>query len=182
MERGADVNAATDYEFFPLTMAAHRNHHRVAGYLLDHGADLNRLGQCRRSALFFAIEYNAHDTVELLLARGADWTGPGSDAEPTLLHFAARFADTRTLQVLAESVCGEFCLEELEAEDADGFVLEELLRKRIRDGGEGVDLGFEEAFQRLLDRVASPREADGEGDEGEIWEDAVETMEDSVSA
>lgn len=61
-------------------------------------------------------------------------------------------------------------MEDLEGEDSDGYVLEELMRSRIRE--EGAEEGLGEAFQALLERMVS---ADLRGDE--VWEDAVETQD-----
>jgi hypothetical protein len=167
---GADINIMTDYDYSPLIMAAHKNHDNTTRYILDKGATVNTRGQSGKTALVFTIEYNAHDTLRLLLERGADLKARASDQSPTIAHLAARYADARTLRILAEYVNGEFAVEDLEAEDDEGYVVEELVGRRMRE--EIVEEEFGAAFQALLDKMI-PADAEDDG----LWEDAVERLD-----
>jgi uncharacterized protein len=167
---GADVNAMTDYDYSPLIIAAYKNHDVTVRYLLDKGANMNTRGQDGKTALVFAIECNAHDTLRLLLESGADCKPRASVKSPTIAQMAAKYADVQTLRILAEGVRAEFDLEDLEVEDNDGYVVEELIRSRIRE--ENAEEGLGEAFQALLERMVPADLGDDE-----MWEDAVEMQD-----
>lgn len=160
----------TDYDYCPLIIAAYKNYDVTVRYLLDNGANMNARGQHGKTALIFAIEYNAHDVLRLLLESGADYKPRTSGKCPMIAQFAAKHADVQSLRILAEGVRAEFDLEDLEGEDSDGYVLEELMRRRIREGVAEEGLG--EAFQALLERIVP---TDLKGDE--VWEDAVEMQD-----
>jgi hypothetical protein len=167
---GADVNAMTDYDYSPLIIAAYKNHDVTVRYLLDKGANMNTHGQYGKTALIFAIEYNAHDVLRLLLESGADCKPKVGVKSPTIAQIAAKYADVQTLRILTEGVRAEFNLEDLEAEDDDGYVLEELMKNRIRE--DDAEEGFGEAFQALLERMVPADLGDDE-----VWEDAVEMQD-----
>lgn len=176
---GADVNASTVYQYTPLMFAACQNRTISAGYLLDNGAAINVKGQLGRTALHFAIEYNAHDVLRLLLERGADCAQQAEESGPTIAHFAARHADLETLKILTEGLRVECTVDDLEAEDQEGMVLEELVNQRVSGG---TLEGFAEAFQNLLDRLVpldgtEAGEREREEDQDEVWEDATETFD-----
>ena len=67
--------------------------------LLSDGTDLEAKDHQGRTPLFLAIYWNRHDTISYLLQTGA-WTGTRNFEGQTILHWAARFADTRTLKIL----------------------------------------------------------------------------------
>ena len=62
-----EVNGAT-----PLTRAAHHGHNRIVAALLDRGAKIDEPNTLRSSPLIVACDNNKCETVELLLARGAN--------------------------------------------------------------------------------------------------------------
>lgn len=94
----------TDYDHSPLIIAAYKNYDVTMRYLLDKGANMNTRGQDGKTALIFAIEYNAHDVLRLLLESGADCKLRVSGKCPMIAQFAAKYADVQTLRILAEGV------------------------------------------------------------------------------
>ena len=176
---GADANARTDYDYTPLVIAAYQNHTAMALHLLEHGADIDKQGQYSKTPVVYTVEYNSHAVLRLLLARGADCTIQSPERGPTIAHFAARHADLETLRILAEARISGIPVEDLEAEDFEGLVVEEIVTNRLRDGFAGE--GFREAFQALIESLVpeDEGEVDDEGvesqDEGpELWEEALE--------
>jgi ankyrin repeat protein len=74
LESGADVNArsANDFSVLPLHSAVAGNHAAVAALLVEAGADVNARQRGGWTPLHGAAEHGASDTVERLLAAGAD--------------------------------------------------------------------------------------------------------------
>ncbi|HEU4571896.1 MAG TPA: ankyrin repeat domain-containing protein [Candidatus Limnocylindrales bacterium] len=74
LESGADVNArsANDFSVLPLHSAVAGNHAAVAALLVEAGADVNGRQRGGWTPLHGAAEHGASDTVERLLAAGAD--------------------------------------------------------------------------------------------------------------
>jgi ankyrin repeat protein len=74
LESGADVNArsANDFSVLPLHSAVAGSHAAVAALLVEAGADVNGRQRGGWTPLHGAAEHGASDTVERLLAAGAD--------------------------------------------------------------------------------------------------------------
>lgn len=83
-----------------LQLACRKGQEAHARLLLDYGAKIDdtdtTLG---RSSLHLSIYWNRHDIVRLLLARGASTSVVAYDGS-TILHYAAKFGDARTLSIL----------------------------------------------------------------------------------
>lgn len=169
-------------------MAAQSNHPLAIHCLLDHNANINLRGQLHQTLLAYAVEYNAHHALEALLQRGAAYNVRPTEQSPTIAHFAAKFADARTLEILGGWFKdGDFEMEELEGEDADGRTLRELVTVRLREGG-GVEMGVGQAFRAMVERMvpgglggaSEDEEAEAEVEmetETEVWEDALERLQ-----
>jgi ankyrin repeat protein len=67
---GVDVNAQNQYEQSALCLAFQQGHRETGDWLLDHGADINKLGG-DRTPLMIAAEGGDRELVEHLLDRGA---------------------------------------------------------------------------------------------------------------
>lgn len=83
LKRGADVNMRQNDSMTPLMLAAQEGFGAIVTVLVKAGADLNAVltkdvGTIKpgRSVLLFAITFQHIDTVRLLLALGADISGP----------------------------------------------------------------------------------------------------------
>jgi len=98
---GADPNARAKegHAVTPLQHAAWAGHVEVARVLLDHGADVNAVDECGKTALHWAAECGHTDVVKLLLDRGADVTVKDRDDLSTPMARAAE-ADHREVVIL----------------------------------------------------------------------------------
>lgn len=71
VERGVNINGATDYGLTPLMMAVSAQRRDLIRLLLSHGAIVDRQNNDGETALFYAVEYNDIETVKILLQAGA---------------------------------------------------------------------------------------------------------------
>ena len=82
---GADPNDGAD-----SVLAIHNASLDVATYLLDSGAELNRIGYEEETALMYEVGHTRNpETVQLLIDRGADVNIQRSFDGNTAMHFAA---------------------------------------------------------------------------------------------
>jgi ankyrin repeat protein len=78
LDHGADINAANEYGFNALHMAAGRpGNHESLELLVKRGADINRANRNGQTPIAMAVNDNQPSTVELLLRLGAKPTGTG---------------------------------------------------------------------------------------------------------
>lgn len=118
------INGSLSGNEFPLIDAVHKNHLRVAAFLLDHGADLN-INDRHDTPFTEACALGNIKMVELLLARGADPNALQPDGgwpphERTLnpleapLHLAARGGNLSIAEILVAHKA------DLETRDSNG--------------------------------------------------------------
>jgi len=81
LEAGADVNArsSNDFSVLPLHSAVAGNHEEVAAVLIEAGTDVNARQRHGWTPLHGAAQHGASDTVERLLAAGADAAATNDD-------------------------------------------------------------------------------------------------------
>ena len=108
---GADVNCGDSENRTALVHATQNGCTEVAEVLLAAGADINATCEDGWTALACCIFWNMHESVQLLLNHGADTLGK-SDPGETILHLAARYADEKTLKILAEHDLGPLDVDE----------------------------------------------------------------------
>lgn len=91
LDRGADMEAATDRGLTPLLASAARGRHGMALLLLDRGASIRAADREGRTALHLAADAETPDAglMGLLLDRGADVDAWSADGK-TALHLALR--------------------------------------------------------------------------------------------
>ena len=100
---GIDVNVQDSKGETPLLNAVYSGCTSHVRRFLDLGADPNLYGySARETAIHFAVSFDRHDMIPLLLERGADYTALNA-AGSSIAHMAARSASTETISVLAES-------------------------------------------------------------------------------
>lgn len=181
---GADLDAKTTYDFTPLIFAICKFRIRATTCFLDHGADINLRGQDGQSPVQYAVEYNSHACLRLLLDRGADCIVLCQGPSPTVIHAAVEHGDLETVRLLLDASIGVFDIDDLEAESGAGLTIEQHVRKRMNE--ESI-LGFGDAVLALVKKVAAPDPVDGTittapvsgsaGEDGdEVWEDALEDI------
>lgn len=177
VEAGADVNAMTDYQQCPLIAATTQDHAVSAEYLIEQGAEINCRGQNGGTPISFAVEYNAHKVLKLLMDSGADCTIYTDRRGPTIAHTAARHADVETVEILIQNLNCKIDIEDLLGEDHQGFDVEEIVKQRPTST---TGVIFVQAFKRLMDKLCTLSESAVEADDsveleaGQDWQDATE--------
>lgn len=103
IDAGIDVDVRDSYGKTPLFNAIFSGHTSHARRLIELGANVNASNlSSRDSAIHFAVAFNRHETIFLLLERGADYTAIDADGH-NIAHVAAWSAGTKTNFVLAKS-------------------------------------------------------------------------------
>jgi ankyrin repeat protein len=183
VEAGIDVDGMTIWKVTPMMCLVQNNRVDAARYLLDNGANVNLKGQDGKTPAYLAVEYNSHETLRLLYSRGADFSieNEADYGGPTIVHFAAQYGDTETIEILTEfkiRISGLYYL------TPDGLTIPQVVQQRV---DKNVMEGFGEAFAELLrsleliDAVqqegsGAEVEVDGKAAEEEFW-DASEYLE-----
>lgn len=72
IDRGADVNARTEFDWVPLHYAAASESGKIAELLIDNGANLDIANDDGLTPLHFAVDFGNVQMVRLLLAGGAN--------------------------------------------------------------------------------------------------------------
>jgi hypothetical protein len=81
-----------------------------------------------RSPLINSITFNSYNTVQLILSMGASWVARDIKRN-TILHIAAKYADPKTMRIMASTAC----------KDIDGSIVnfeqkttEEVMGERLK--------------------------------------------------
>ena len=99
---GINVNVTTSYEkSTPLMCAAQNQKHHTCEQLLSCNADPNMINVNGEAALHYALQYNSHKVIELLIRR-TDYHLKTNTGE-SLLHCAAQHSDIASLEILCAS-------------------------------------------------------------------------------
>ena len=75
------------------------NHATITNFQIERDADVNARDVYGDIPVFDAIHSNSHQTLELLLVKGAISVN-SNEAGDTVLHIAARYADEESLELL----------------------------------------------------------------------------------
>ena len=103
VDAGIDVDVRDSDGETPLLNAIFSGRASHARRLIELGANFNASNfSSRDSAIHFAVAFDRHETISLLLERGADYTALNADGH-NIAHVAARSAGTETISVLAKS-------------------------------------------------------------------------------
>ena len=102
-DAGANINHRDADGETPLLNAIFKKSTRTARRLIELGADVNAANySSRESALHFAVSFDHHEILPVLLERGADYTTINCHGR-SLAHMAARWGGAKTLTTLAIS-------------------------------------------------------------------------------
>ena len=86
----------------PLLNAIYNGRHAVVRRLIELGADINATNKSsQENAVHFAVSFDRYQILPLLLKAGADYQSCNKHGR-NILHLAARFAGTKTLEALSE--------------------------------------------------------------------------------
>lgn len=149
---GVDVNVRDFQGETPLSSALFRGQVASAKRLMELGADVNAanwIWKSGDSALHFAVMFNAHHTLPLLLKKGADYTATNFSGA-NILHMAAQMSDAVTLQILADSNLEGLIVD---LTDHPGKTAREYLAERqfLTGEAQSVQKGFENLLRSLED-------------------------------
>lgn len=118
----------------------------------------------RDHLFFYAVQYNNHESLDLLLSRGAAVTGVSSLEYPCLAHVAAQFADVRTLRMLTSR---RLVLTDVECvNNSGGLTIPQIVDKRLSVNTPPVEAGFMEAFGHFLANIRTPEAGEVTADPG----------------
>ena len=97
---GMDINVTTldSVRSTALMLAAQENHHHSCEYLISLGGDPTIVDALGETALHYALERNAHESI-LILMRYID-SRLKTKTGATYLHFAAQHSDLESLKIL----------------------------------------------------------------------------------
>ena len=102
----------------PLWTASLHDNEKIGSWLLEHGADPELVdSEAARTPLFNAVSENSHSILDILLKKRANCRAVDSN-KCTLLMYACRFGDLRTMTILSSHGVGAL-LDPL-AQDCDG--------------------------------------------------------------
>ena len=89
---GLDVNCMRGHT--PLYVASENNHLNIVEYLVDNGADMNKIRVSHQTPLYVAIERGHFDVMKYLVDKGADLNKATTDGNHlTPLHIAVQKGD-----------------------------------------------------------------------------------------
>ena len=97
----------------PLHLASRYGHIKVAGFLLERGADLTAQNKDKETPLHVASRWGDVEVAGVLIERGADVSAQDKDGE-TPLHLASRWGDVEVARTLIERGA------DVSAQDKDG--------------------------------------------------------------
>lgn len=103
VQRGSDINEASNKGKRPLMFAASEGKVEVARWLIEQGADVNAADNYGTTALIVAATAGHHDVVKLLLDSGANAQVRDETGGAPLVN-AVYFGHTETVQLLLENL------------------------------------------------------------------------------
>lgn len=145
---GLDVDVRDADGETPLLNAIFSGLTRHAQRLIELGANVN-IANCssKDSAILFAVSFNHHEVLPLVLEKGADYKHVDVHRR-TIAHLAARSADAKTMRILAESNLVDL---DLSLRDVDGKTAADYLAARsiLVESEEGLHEEFDRLCQSL---------------------------------
>ena len=99
LEKGADVNCASEYGITPLYIAAYNGDSEVVEKLLEKGAEVNKADKDGATLLYIAARYGHLEVVKTLLEKGADLNKKNNNGY-TPLHIAAQYNNSEVVEKL----------------------------------------------------------------------------------
>ena len=141
VQKGVDIDARDGFE---QTALLKTNKVEIAEYLIQEGANPRFCDHTGNSALTYVIMLNSHGLIHLFLKNGYDHMDIIKNYG-TMLHLAAEFGDSRTIQLFA---CHNLRKRNVSVENSNGFTPNQLVLQR-----NDVDTNWREAFWTLQKRL-----------------------------
>ena len=135
----------------PLLNAVYWHRTAVAKRLIGHGADVNATdASSNNNAIHFAVTYDHHEIIPLLLAKGAQYVSTDSGGK-NIVHMAAASAGTKTMEVLENANLAGL---DVSLRDRNGDTPADIIARReiFGDSELGIEVAFE-AFMRSVTPV-----------------------------
>lgn len=103
VDAGVNVNARSNTGWTALFHGIYpqKDFAELLSYLIRQGADPSICSKQGHNALSYAVQRNCHALIEILLHEHVDHTGRVEEHR-TFMHLVAEFADTRSLELLAQ--------------------------------------------------------------------------------
>lgn len=99
---GSKVNTRDSQGNSPLIEACAGNHPDAVRLLIDHGAEVNCANDAGCTPVYQSVRFNSHEALEILLNTNAQHSLRDRSGR-SILHWAAEWADIRTLGVLRQA-------------------------------------------------------------------------------
>lgn len=99
---GSKVNTRDSQGNSPLIEACSENHPDAVRLLLDHGAHANCANDAGCTPFYQSVRFNSHEALEILLTTDIQHSLRDRSGR-TVLHWAAKWADIRTLGLLRQA-------------------------------------------------------------------------------
>lgn len=144
VQAGIDVDVRDADDETPLLNAIFSGLTLAARRLIELGANINAANRSSRdTAIHFAVVFNRHEMISLLLAKGADYTATNLHGR-NVAQLAARYSDAKTMAVLAEAELSHLnlSLRDEEGKTASDYMAE---REILTDS----EVGLHERFEAL---------------------------------
>lgn len=167
MQAGVDVNARDSSGFTAIAWAAHYKEVAILECFIRHGANPDVCTNIGHNVLSKVTQSNFHAHIDLLLREHQDHTG-SIDQEGTFMHLAAKYADTKTLQLLKR---GRLQRRDINAKDPAGMTPNQLALQRT-----DVGLEWREAFCDFLRSIDEDLPPPFECSSSEVAERAQEAV------
>ena len=199
----ADIEVGDVEGWGPLHWAAHKDQPITLSKLLDHNANDSETDKLGRSPFYVAILRNCHNALQVMVDKGACGKAGKTFYGSTILHIAADHADIESLEILRLANIGNVDITET---NNDGYTAQQIADHRRDRNVEWADsscqacdadpMEWHKAFESFMDTVirsergtcrevhkkgreAFDWEAVDEFDGQEVWEDAVESTDES---
>ena len=150
---GIPVDVRDTDDKTPLLNAVYWHRTAVAKRLIGDGADVNATNaSSQNNAIHFAVNYDHHEIIPLLLAKGAQYASTDSGGQ-NIAHMAAASAGTKTMEVLEKANLAGL---DIFLRDRNGETPADIIARREIFGNSELDVYVAfEAFMRSVAPVDS---------------------------